>query len=120
MPQSEQNHRKHERKISPPHLPAKRCQGEKNVVANPEGERHMPARPENRGRGGLKRTSEVFRQSEPQRLRGADGHVRVPGEVKEKLQPVSKRQTPYVGAAPDRDPIEPTCDAIAGEDSLSQ
>src|ERR1019366_9468475 len=67
-----------------------------------------------------KRTSEVFGQRESKRSGGADCDVRVPGEIQEKLQSVSQRQTPDVRATPVSDMIEARVDSVARQNSLPQ
>src|SRR5271165_7308417 len=113
MPQSEQDHGNDQREISPPHLAAQNRQREKNIVPNPERERHVPARPEDRRRCGLERTRKVLRQGKAQHFGGADGDMRITSEIEEKLQSVSKSQTPHVRATPVREVIETSVDPVA-------
>src|SRR5271166_2946980 len=113
MPQSEYDHRNDEREISPPHPAAQNGQREKNIVANPERERHVPARPEDRRRCGLEGTGKVLRQGKAQHFGGADGDVRVTSEIEEKLQSISKSQTPDVRATPVREVIETSVDPVS-------
>src|SRR5271157_4419345 len=122
MPQSEQDHRNDQGEISPPHLAAQNRQWEKNIVANPERQRHVPVRPEDRRRCGLERTRKVLGQGKAQHFGGADGNVRITSEIEEKLQSVSKRQTPDVRATPAGEVIETSVDpvAVAGQNPLPQ
>src|ERR1035438_8490500 len=106
MPQSEQDHRNHQNQVSPPHLATHHREREEDVVANPERERHVPARPEDRWAGREKRTSEILGDRESERLRRTDGDVREATEIQEKLQSVSKRQAPHVRATPVSNMVE--------------
>jgi hypothetical protein len=96
VPQSEQNHGNQQTEISPPRFTAQAHQREEDVVANPERERHVPARPEDRRAGRLKRPREILGDGEAERLGCTDGDVRVPGEVEEELQAVAEREAPDV------------------------
>src|ERR1051325_9074461 len=106
MPQSKQHHGDHQRQVAPPHFTPQRRERKKYIIANPERQRHVPSRPENRGIGGVKWTSEVFRHGKAQSLRGADGKVRVSRKIEEQLQSISEGEDPYVRAAPPCDAIE--------------
>src|SRR5437763_6809189 len=93
-------------------------QRQEDVVANPERERHVPARPEDRRRGGRKRPIEILGHSDAQRARRANCDMRVSREIKKKLQPVAEGQTPDVGPAPARRSVECSDNAVAGQNTL--
>src|SRR5208283_2272832 len=119
VPQSEQNHRDYQTQISPPRFTAQAHQRKKDVVANPERKRHVPAGPEDRRASRFKWPGEIFGDGKAQRLGCTDGDVRVPREVEEKLQAVAEREAPDVRAAPVEHAIEAGGDAIATQNSLS-
>src|SRR5579859_5116071 len=106
MPQSKQHHGDDQRQVAPPHFAPQGRERKKYIIANPERQRHVPSRPENRGTGGVKRTSEVFRHRKAQSPGGADGNVRVSRKIEEQLQSISESEAPRVGTTPPGDAIE--------------
>src|SRR5206468_6148685 len=106
--------------MPPPDFASRGGQRQEDVVANPVRKRHVPARPEDRRRGGGKGPIEILRHSDPQRARRANCDMRVSREIKKELQPVAEGQTPDVGPAPARRSVESSDNAVAGQNTLAQ
>ena len=106
--------------MPPPDFASRGGQRQEDVVANPVRKRHVPARPEDRRRGGGKGPIEILRHSDPQRARRANCDMRVSREIKKKLQPVAERQQPDVRPAPMRGAVEPGINAVPGQNAQAQ
>src|SRR5579864_252955 len=105
--------------MTPPHLAAQRREWEKDVVADPERQRHVPARPKDRGARGGKGTVEVFGHGDPQCLCRADSDVAIAREVEEELQSIAEGETTDVGPGPLLCAVESTDDSISCQNPLA-
>ena len=115
MPKAEDEHGNDEGEIAPPGLAADGSEREKEEVANPEGERHVPARPEHGGRGGEIGAVEIFVQLKAEEAGSANHHVGPAAEAEVELEAVAEDEEPDVEGGEVRGRIvEEGVDAGAG------
>ncbi len=96
MPEAGDGHGQEEVAVGAPAAAAVATQGDIEVVAQPAGQRQVPAPPEVLDAAGKIGPVEVFRKVEAQHQAQADGHGAVAGEVEEQLQRIGQAADPGV------------------------
>ena len=86
VPQAAQQHGQHQIAIGLQRAVPVAAQRNVEIVAQPAGERHVPAMPEIGDAEGQIRAAEIHREMEAEQHRHADGHVGVAGKIEEDLQ----------------------------------
>ena len=120
VPDAESGHGENQRQIAPPDLAPCRRKREEKIVANPERQRHMPARPKYGWIRRCKRPLKILRNCDTERFRSSHSNVRVTGEIEEELQSVAKRETPNIGSAPSRCAVKSADNAVARQNALAE
>ena len=81
MPQAAEQHSEHQVAVGEPAPAAATAEGNVQVVAQPTGERNVPAPPKIRHAGRQVGALEVDGEVEPEQFGHADGHIGVAGEI---------------------------------------
>ena len=90
VPQSAEQHGQHQVAVGAPGAVAAAAERNVQIVAQPAGERDVPAPPEVGDAGGQVRAAEIDREMKAEQLRHADRHVGIAGEIEIDLQAEAK------------------------------